>query len=94
VKAGKIEASNQSVESLRRAVMRKVLSYAKMNQKCHSCGAVCKKMMLYESKIVYTLDEGIKSSRDEVEEDEKDDAKSSSIKGPPNQKYLTPLEAR
>lgn len=88
------EATTQSIETLRRAVMKRVLSYAKMNRKCYHCGVICKKMMLYESRIVYTLlgeYEGKgKIGNLEIEIDESEEGR----KKTPNQKYLTPLEAR
>jgi hypothetical protein len=80
------EASTQNVETQRHAVRKRILSYAKMNQKCVHCGSVCKKMMLFESKIVYTL-----SSAEEETERKRGRDKTSLLF---TQKYLTPLEAR
>lgn len=47
--------NTKNIESVKRVVMKRLLSHAKMNNKCTNCGLVCKKMMLFNSQIVYTL---------------------------------------
>ena len=94
--------STQNVESLRQAVTKKVLSYAKNNIKCHVCGSICKQMKLYESKIIYTMGTAEREPRKKKPGKKSVDPFAEDVGEPIpepeqstlSQKYLTPLEAR
>lgn len=100
----KVVVSSKNIESLKRIVVKRLLSFAKMGNKCSICGLTCKKMMLYESRIHYTLVVGGKKGRYDEEEDcmnETNEDILDSIIGKMGadidagaQKYLTPSEAK
>lgn len=69
-----------------------------MSKKCPHCGSMCRRMMLFESKIVYTLllagaDQPTRDYDYDNDDDEDHVVKPESKLGS-LQKFLTPLEAR
>ncbi|ODM89496.1 DNA-directed RNA polymerase I subunit RPA1 [Orchesella cincta] len=94
------KSTTRNLESLKHSVIKRAYSFAKMSRKCGVCGATCKKLMLFESRIVYSMG-GSKDAGDYPEETVEDLLDNSSTPrgsrfgkvGAGVQKYLTPMEA-
>lgn len=88
------KASSKNLENLKHAVLKRAFSYAKMRQKCPDCGSTCRKLMLFESRIVYSMGGGGGNFPDETVEDLLSNEVQPSRFGKAGpQKYLTPMEA-
>ncbi|CAL8145005.1 unnamed protein product [Orchesella dallaii] len=95
------KASTRNLESLKHAVAKRAFSHAKNRKKCGLCGSMCKKLMLFESRMVYSMG-GSKDNKDDYPEETVEDLLNNSItprssrfenKSGGVQKYLTPMEA-
>jgi len=94
------KATSRNLESLKHSVIKRAFSYAKTSKKCGVCGAQCKKLMIFESRIVYSM--GVSKDSGEYEETVEDllnntmslSRRFGNKVGAGVQKYLTPIEAR
>lgn len=86
-------ASTKNLETLKHAVIKRAFSHAKMRHTCSSCGASCRKLMLFESRIVYAMAGGNEDPEETIEDLLDNTKRPSRFPKTGAQKYLTPMEA-
>lgn len=87
------KSSSKNLENLKQAVAKRAFSYAKMRHKCESCGTICRKLMLFESRIVYSMGGRGDNLPEETAEDLLNNEPQRRFAKAGAQKYLTPVEA-
>lgn len=78
---------------MKHAVLKRAFSHAKMRQTCTSCGASCRKLMLFDSRIVYAMAAGYENAEETIEDLLDNTKRPNRFPKTGAQKYLTPMEA-